>query len=268
MVRFFQIVVLSYVALIVTGCNEPEKNKALWQQVKISDIAPSHSGKELVSQALRTINFDIYIFETPVENVSVVNDIWQMLYTEPLQFNDRNAFSANSFLIGFGQSRIWSSARDLLLAADSKKVETVSILLSDGQTNDLHITKLKSKQTIFYISDDASMGGSTVGPGTLVLRIIAEKIPGSRGVCNFDAQPVFLPPLRSSIPQLTTDSKYGELLFTCYRFGLRMSPGDFVFLGPKEYLSHQVTLGSLFFSRPGRKPIVRSYLIVCARIND
>jgi len=60
-----------------------------------------------------------------------------------------------------------------------------------------------------------------------------------------------------------------------------MGQGDFVLLGPKEYISDQTALGGLFFSNPKGslfiskterkppevKPAVRIFLLVCTRTN-
>ncbi|MBA7657043.1 hypothetical protein ES703_64973 [subsurface metagenome] len=267
MIRFFQIAVFGCLGLLLTGCNAPEKSEPIWQQVKITDIAPVHNGKQPDSQLLKTINFNVYIFEMPAENISTLNDVWQMLYTKPLRFNDYDAFVANSFSVGFGEVQMWNKIADLLQTAGAKRVKTVSLLLSDGQAETIAIAALGNEQTIFYISTDGSMEGATIGPGILALRIKAEKIPGLRGVCNVDVQPVFSSPIRSSIPQLAAREKLGEFLFNAAGFRLKMSPGNFVFLGPKKYSSDQITLGSLFFSRPGLMPVVRTFLLVCSRIN-
>jgi len=63
MIRFFQIAVFSCLGLLLTGCKAPEESEPIWEQVKIGDIAPSHSGKQPDSQLLKTINFNVYIFE-------------------------------------------------------------------------------------------------------------------------------------------------------------------------------------------------------------
>jgi hypothetical protein len=267
MIRFFQIAVLSCLGLLLTGCNAPEESEPIWEQVKITDIAPAHNGKQPDSQLLKTINFNVYIFEMPAENINTLNDVWQMLYTKPLRFNDYDAFVANSFSVGFGEVQMWNKIADLLQAAGGKRAKTVSLLLLDGQASDLAIAALGNEQTIFYISTDGSMEGATIGPGILALRIKAEKIPGLRGVCNVDVQPVFSLPVRSSIPQLAAREKLGEFLFDAAGFRLKMSPGNFVFLGPKKYSSDQITLASLVFSRPGLGPVVRMFLFVCTRIN-
>lgn len=282
MMRIFQIVVLGCLSSWLTGCNGPEKNVPVWEQVKIGDLAPYRSGKRPGGQLLKTINFNVHIFEVPAENISALDDAWQMLYPKPLQFNDYNAFGANSFLVGFGQVQMWNEVHDLLLAAGGKKINTVSLLLPNGQTNDLPIAGLDKKQTIFYISSGGSRKRATIGPGELALRIKAEKIPGLRGVCKTGALPVFLPPVRSPIPQLAARAKAGEFLFSCCGFELKMGPGDLVLLGPKEYIDDETSLGGLFFSKPEgslffskterkppeRKPAVRIFLLVCTSIND
>jgi len=267
MIRLFQIAVFGCLGLLLTGCKAPEESEPIWQQVKITDIAPAHNGKQPDSQLLKTINFNVYIFEIPAEDISTLDDIWQMLYTGPLRFNDYDAFIANSFSVGFSEAQMWDKIADLLRAAGAKQTKTVSLLLLDGQTSDLAIAALGNEQTIFYISTDGSMEGVTIGPGILALRIKAEKIPGLRGVCNVDVQPVFSLPVRSSIPQLAAREKLGEFLFDAAGFRLKMSPGNFVFLGPKKYTSDQITLASLVFSRPGLGPVVRTFLFVCTRIN-
>jgi hypothetical protein len=268
MIRLFQIIVFSCAVVLLTSCNAPKKDEPIWEQVKLGDLVPPADAKHPGGQLLKTINLSVYIFEIPAENVSALNDVWQSLYTKPLRFNNYDAFCANSFLVGFGQIQTWNKIADMLRDAGGKEIETVSLLLSDGQTNDFTIARLGKEQTIFYISAAGSMEGTTVGPGKLALRIKVEKIPGSRGVCQVNAQPVFPSPITSPIPQLAAQAKSAEFLFTSAGFGLKMSPGDFILLGPEKYIGHQITLGSLFFSRPGRRPTVRTFLLVCTRIID
>lgn len=281
MIRVFQIAVLSGLAFWLTGCNGTKQNEPIWEQVKITDLAPSPSGQQPGGQLLKTINFNVYIFEIPAENISTLDDVWPMLYTRPLRFNDYAAFGANSFLAGFGQVAMWNRVAELLRSADGIQAGTISLLLADGQAQTIAVAGLGKEQTIFYTTNNGSMEGATLGPGQLGLRIKAEKIPGSRGVCKMSAVPVFSPPRRSSIPLLSAREKSGELLFSPAGFSLKMSPGDFVLLGPEKYDSGQITLGSLFFSKPEgslffselerkgpeRKPSVRLFLLVCTGIN-
>jgi len=268
MVRFSQIAVFSFAGFLLAGCNLPEKDRPIWENVKIADLA-TPPRKNLDSGLLKTMNFEVYIIDIPAENIHTLDDIWLMLQTHPLHFSDYQSFRTNLFLAGFGQRRIRNTVADLLYAG-RKNIEKVSLILSDGQADEFVITRL-DRQTIFYYPSRDTMEGQTVGPGKLVLRIKAEKIPGSRGVCSVNILPVFLPPIRNSIPQLATPAISDEYIFASVGFGLRMSPGDFVFLAPEKYIDNQITVGGLFF-RSGlstkQKPFVRTYLIACNRIID
>jgi hypothetical protein len=138
----------------------------------------------------------------------------------------------------------------------------------DGQANDLEVAQLKSKKTIFYTCDEHTTDAVTIGPGQVVLRLKAEKIPGARGVCRIEAEPVFTPPFVTAIPQLADLEKEKVFHFTSLGLELKMSPGDFILLGPEKFIKSQITLGGLFFSPPGFRPMARIYLIVCNRITD
>lgn len=281
MIHVFQIAFLSCLGLAMVGCNGSVRGEPEPEQIKISDIAPLRSDNQPAIDWLNTATFDVYIFEIPAENVSKLNDAWQMLYLKPLLFTNYKVFRANSFIVRTSGMQMWQRMNDLLRAAGGQKIVTVSLLLPDGQTNDLTITELNSKQNISFIAEDGSEQGATIGPGNLVLRIKAEKIPQDTGVCKLIAYPVFTIPIRSSIPELVARAKLREFVFSSAAFGLKMGPGDFVVLAPKKYISDKSTLGGLFFSKPEGslffspadprkselKPAVRIFLLVCSRIN-
>ncbi|MHC4431556.1 MAG: hypothetical protein ACYTBS_06920, partial [Planctomycetota bacterium] len=192
------------------------------------------------------------------------------------------AFNANSFLARFGQRDMWNDVRSMLIAAEGQEVVKVSLMLTDSQPQTLTIAGLGRMQTVFYRAADGSRQGANVGPGILGLRIKGERIPGRRGVCEVTAYPVYSLPTQSAIPEIQAQMKRREFPFTCAAFGLRMSPGNFVFLAPKEYDSDQTSLAGLFFSNvqgrmffnpakskvPERKQAVRVFLLACARIDD
>ena len=282
-----RLVVCVLLSFCLVGCTGPEEEEPVWEKVKIGDLAPYRSGKPPQAQLLKTINFDVHIFEIPAENINKLDDIWsgwkeEIDFRRPVRFDNFEAFSANSFAVRLGQIPMWNRIHDLLLAAGGQKITEVSLLLADGGAETIAITGLDSPRTIFFTSRRGSREGANVGPGILGLRIKAEKIPGLRGACNVNACPIFSPPkLSSSIPQLTTRAKLREFPFSSAAFGLQMSPGDFVFLGPKKYVSDQTTLGGLFFSKPEgslffstterkgpeHKPAIRIFLLVCTGIN-
>lgn len=278
------------------GCKSPEQGQPkqvlgtpYGEQVKIGDISSPYSNQRSVITPLNTIDFDIHIFEVPAENADKISDLWELLYTEPLQFNSKQAFIANSFVVRFGRIRMWNRINDLLRTADGQKLMTVSLILPNGQFNDLTVRGLNIKQSVSYIAADGRSErvrqSCRIGPGILALRIKAEKIPNLRNVCDFIAFPVFTVPARSSIPQLFVRAKAREFSFPFVAFGLRMAPGDFLVLGPEKYnppTADKTTLDGLFFSKPegslfpgtsGRiapelKPAIRVFLLVCAGMSN
>jgi hypothetical protein len=266
--RVLQIVLFGFAGLLLVGCSGGEKDEPIWEQTKITDLAPSADAKDTSDKLLKTINFNIFIFDISAENTSALDGIWQMLYTKPLRFKDSDAFVANSFAVGFGQLDMWNKVSDLLRSAGGRKIEKISVLLTDDQPNDINIGRLVRRQTIFYTPKSGSSEGKTAGPGKIALRIKARKSPALRGVCDFDVVPVFLPRISTSIPELAAREKAGEILFTSCRLRAKMGLGDFILLGPQKYISRQTTLAGLLFSRQKPKPITRTYLFVCTGIID
>ncbi|MHC4424823.1 MAG: hypothetical protein ACYSYV_01855 [Planctomycetota bacterium] len=272
---------LTSVFCLLAGCAEPEEEPHVWEKVKIGDLVPYESGKAPQAQFLKTINLDVHIFEIPADNVSELDKIRKRLFIRPLRLKSYPAFSGNSFMVRFGQFRIWNEIQDLLLAADGKKIVRISLMLADGLAETVVVAGLDRPQTVFYTAADGSRQGANIGPGIVGLRIKAESIPGSKGVCDVVAYPVFSLPISSAIPQFNARVRLREFAFTAAAFGLKMSPGDFVFLGPKERVSDQAALGGLFFSNPQgnlffsraerkppeHKPAVRVFLLVCSRMD-
>jgi hypothetical protein len=74
--------------------------------------------------------------------------------------------------------------------------------------------------------------------------------------------------VRSAVPQPVTREKAGEIIFDSVGLELKMSPGDFLLLGPEKYVSDRMTLSSLFFTGSERRPVIRIFLFVCAGIPD
>ncbi|HUW18572.1 MAG TPA: hypothetical protein VMW16_04655 [Sedimentisphaerales bacterium] len=289
MIRLFQIGVFSCLLFWAGGCGAPEKEKPIWERVKLRDIASSNPDNQPVGRSLKTINFNVYIFEMPAERVGVLDDVWKMLYMEPVRFSDFDAFRANLFLVGFGHSRALNGVVDLVHSAGGRKAQTVSVLLPDEQYQDIGVASLYGEKTVFYTPVGGSTEGVVVGPGRLALRVEAERIPGFRGLCSVKVRPAFAPTMRSPVQQAGGRARSGEFLFDSASFQLKMTAGDFFFLGPKEYVDGQMTLASYFFSRPAPSrgmtllippsaegeaarpyfgPVVRTYMVLCTGIND
>jgi len=256
--------------IVLSGCNGAGETRALWEDIKITDLAAAASPRPPRGVLPATIEFNVFTFEVPAEKIGVFEEVRSMLYKKPLRYNDHDAFKANSFLVGYGTTETWDKIGDLLRSAGARRARTLSVLVVDGQSNDVAITRLKNERTIYYVSTTGSIESVPMGPGGLVLRLTGQTVPGERGVCRVDALPVFVASRRSPMAMAApgADLHAGQFAFIPVAFRLKMNGGDFVLLGPKKYIDHRTTLAGAFFSRPGVKSFFRVYLIVCARIND
>jgi hypothetical protein len=282
MARISSTTILTCLALCFGGCKAPDESEHIWEQIKIEDLAPTQRDKKTDAQLPKVMNFDVHIFEVPAENITKLNHIWQTLTISRLRFSNYDAFIANSFMIGLGRMNAWHKVKNVLTVAGSQKVLTVSIVLADGQTEDLTVIGLGTKRTISFISGESSLHKAVIGPGTIALRIKAAGISNVPNVCKLVAYPVFTVPVKTNIPKLADRTKEREFAFSPAAFGLKMNAGDFVLLGPAEYNSDTSTLTGLFFSKPegslfptdvtGQtpklKPAVRLFLLVCTGISD
>ena len=271
--------VLCLLLSALTGCTPPEE-EPIWKNLKIGDLAPTRDGQPQRSRLVESTNFNLYVFEMPSENIDKLDEVRKTMFTRNLRYQSSHSFSANSFAVHFGQIRMWNEVFSSILAAGAKQINKVSLMLADEIPETISIVRIDSPRTIFFTSIYGSREGANVGPGILALRLKTQKIPGLRGVCNVTAYPVYSPPMvTSTIALLNIRTQRREFPFSPAAFGLRMGPGDFILLGPKEYVSDQTALGGLFFSNPEgdfffsetgrtsleRKPAIRLFLLVCTR---
>ncbi len=265
MTRLFQITLLAYLMFFLTGCDGLTEQKPIWQDLKITDLAPAKTTDGKYGK-LKDISFLVYFFEIPAENINKLGSIWEMLHTKPFEFNNHAAFEKNSFAVGYSQIEHWDNFRELLIATGGKGDESVSLLIPDGQSSDVFITKLRKQQDVFFASDTGKMEGKTLGPGKIVLRIKAEKVHQQRGVCKVYASPMFTPPDDILISTLASKEKKGEFVFNSTAFKLKMGSGDFFFLAPKVYVDNKITLPGLFFCKTKPEPKIRTILLICTKI--
>ena len=282
MIRSFQIAALITFSMYLAGCPAPEEDP-LWNDTKINDLAPENSDGNPQQQQLQTINFDLHIYEIPADNIGKIDEIRRTLDTRPLRFNSRLAFSANSFSVYYGRLQRWNAISDLLIEAGGERRSRTSLLLPDGQIEDITVAVFDHPLTVYYTSSQGlNKEGANIGPGLLAMRIKAGNSPTLRDAANVTIYPVFKVPIGSTIPQLEVGMKSREFPFTAAALGLYMSPGDFIILSPEKYVTDQSTLGSLFFNNPKgsmffqidkRKPPVfkpsfRVYMLTCTGINN
>src|SRR4030042_1384873 len=148
MMRAIEIAAVGGASLILAGCTEPA-SKAMWDNVKIGDLAPSKPGPG--EQQIKTANIDVHIYEVPAENVEKLEDVWESLYTRGVRFYSYQAFAGNLFRVGFGKRFGWSGMEDLLRAAGGKRMAKIALLLPDGQPQDITVTGLGRPGRVSFV---------------------------------------------------------------------------------------------------------------------
>jgi len=269
MMRDYLIIMHFGVVLFLGGCGERQREpEAIWQGVKISDLAsPSDDGK-IAGQRLKTLNFSIYTFEIPAKNIRQLDDIWLILDSKPLIFNDYSTFSANLFSATSGPIRLWPDVREILAKAGAEKTESLSLLMFESQADDFTFARLANARTIFHMTSGGTMEGSSVSAGVFNLRLEAKKAIDIRGVCNLQVTPVFSQYSPSAVRSSGGGQLPGETVFSSMGFSSKMSPGDFIILWPEQYSDNEVTISGYLFGTGGKKKVFRAYLIVCASVGE
>ncbi|MHC4637806.1 MAG: hypothetical protein ACYTBP_04075 [Planctomycetota bacterium] len=265
MVRRFQLILLFFIFGLLAGCNDGEKNSAVGN-VKIGDLSPPSSSQGAEISRLKTMNFEVYTVEVPAEHYDLFNDLWGILY-KPFHYRNYAAFRANYFQAGLGRETHWIEFGRIFQESKSKKLLSSTMMFFDGRPDNFEIRPIYGTQSIYY-SVGESMNTTKIGPGVLGLQLVPQKIPGAKGICTLTSVPKFASPIASSIPQLQKRLQEKEVTFTDSAFSVKLSPGEFIILGPEKYIDNQTTLGGMLFSRPLPEPCVRLYVIVCTSIVD
>ena len=240
-----QILVIITVCLFYcTGCTPPPPKAPVWESVKFKDLVrKKHSPQNALESPMQ---FNMYIFSLPADNFIAVKDVWTTLSTKPIQFISHDSFDENGFAAGAGKTAMWEPIAEKLRAAKSTNLKTTDLVIFSKNQEYVSLLKLEAEKNIFYRTQDNKINGATLGPGEAVLRLTAVTPPDVRGVCKLTVEPMF----KSTATPGEAPADANDLVFTTATFSVRMSPGDFVLLGPASFSRQDMTLSSIFFSSP------------------
>jgi len=278
MIRGVYIAVLGFVFVAAGGCGEEDKERAFWDDVKIGELREPQREHISGGAGLKTANFDVHIYEIPAENVGKLDDVWGSVYERGVRFYSFRAFSGNLFRAGVGKKFNYSGIGKMLGAIGGRRMAKVSVLLPEGVAQELNVTGLGRPEEVSFFDRDMSREKVVIGPGSVGLRMIGRRAAGEVEVCQLIGYPVFGVPVGAAEGPMAERAKRKEVEFKGAGFGLKMSVGDYLVLGPRKYLSERVTLPGLFFSnldgtlffergrRPVRKPSARVFVVVCTGI--
>ena len=230
----------------------------------------------------------------PAENFSLLNNAFNSLRKINLLFNDFHAFEANGFAAGFGRNQMWIPVADMLQQAQAKRISTNNLLIYDDKPHDIFVTEIIEEKTVFHTGTDKTVIGTSLSDGALAWRISAWHAPILKSVANVRVLPVFTHTFTTQIARITGIEQNQQLAFESSGFELKMRPGDFVLLGPRQYEKEQITLSNLIFittgdfirqktgqldendvplDKPGHVlqrniPLINLYLLICTEVGD
>jgi len=259
------IVVLLLSAVALAGCQDDKKPRN--RDVKLRDLSPTEAPKDLNTGRLKGINMLIYTVEVPATNQDKLNKVWEILFGESIFLHNEESFNASKFMAGFGRGFTWNNLGVILRQAGYNNSKQSSLILFDGISENYPIAKIEKPRKIFYADRNGQVTSEELPQGELFMRITAYKIPGSRGVCTLELVPIFLNRQELRSTQYGYD-KPGDPIFDSLALRLKISPGEFIYLGSDSYINNQMTLSGLYFSKPEPEPTVRSFVIACTDIVD
>ncbi len=259
-------VVVVFFMVFAVGCgpsmSQSPKNTPPEHRLTIYDLASVNQVK-LPPQ----IVFEVFVFETPAENIKTIADAFEMLNREPLRFSNEQAFVANSFLAGFGRREHWLKVAEKLDQADSKRMYKKVIIMFDRDGMDIAMEGLPIESNVSYKDAMGLDSSMRLEPGRIGWLLRAQPEGSLRGVARVRLGPVFRRAIDVTAAQLTGRQKAKENILEFASFTVLMSAGDFIMLGLAQHQQEQMTLGSLLFYSPTRKSSVRTYMIICTGLD-
>ncbi|MBN1796567.1 MAG: hypothetical protein JW804_07835 [Sedimentisphaerales bacterium] len=255
-----------YLLFTLTGCEtqQPQQNTPSTQGLKITDLAPIDNDD--IDYNLKTMNFDIITLEIPAENLSMLDEIWPALYTKPITLANTFSYKGNAFQTAFGEIQMWKQVGEIIDSAQAQQSSRSRFLMTMEKTENFIIKNLIKPIDIYYLNASLSPEILTEQTGRISLNFKADKPLGTRGVCSLLITPTLITdkpaPSKDSTPD--TDKNPFEHL------GLiaKMTPGDFLLIGPRKNYKQKDSLSSYFFHRKYNREKVLIYAVFCIGIND
>jgi hypothetical protein len=279
MIRLLEILFVFSAIMLPAGCAETQKGPNM-KGIKIGDLAPA--GRRVQPKVLHTTNIEVISYELPAENIASLDGIWRMLDPGSLRYNDSNSFAANGLRAAMGEFATFNKVSEILKSANATKLPATSLLMSDNQPELLRITRMPHKTIIPYIDRQGAIKNAEVGPGIIGLQILAGQIISSsmsprtdrtsssavsiRQLASIRITPAILAETEGVAPALAERIRESDLQINSAGIYAIMKPGDFVMLCPREYKPNEITAADRFFTKPGPKPAIRVFLLVCVSI--
>lgn len=262
MERILSAIILVILAGVLVGCGEDVRTGD--NIPRISEITRS---REENSRPVR-VGFYVYLFEIDANEFSLISESLAELNDPEMKLAVPKIFTDNGFIIAAGQRSDWAQLGAKLLLVQAQKTATISLMLYEGISDDIAVSVLKEPNSVFCKVADNKFLNLKLGPGQSRLRLKISSVIGLLGVCRVDVTPVFMPGWMENYDRFIRNKLAGETVFDSSALNFRIRPGQFVLVGPKNYDPRHRTLGGVFFSLKGARPVVRLMLLACNVIRE
>lgn len=215
-----------------------------------------------------SINIRIYTFEADAEDTLYMQSAFAELTVNPLKFRNRRAFNDNGFCVGFGRGRQWDKVAVKLEEIGAAKVMTNSVMIFDRKPYDIQVTGMPQGDEVSYYNNENNPAEAELEKGRFAFRITATRIAELADLADVKFETVFLPVEDRYIQRLVGRDTDNAVEFSSNTFRVKMSTGDFLFVGPCRYQEDVSKLGSRFFVNQQIESLVKYYLIVFMNVSD
>ncbi len=260
-----------FCAIVLSGCQEQQKiqpAKPSIEGIKLGDLAGGSDQK-----APPQVCFRVFTFETPIERVDALRQVFDLMSRRQIQFADRDGFDANGFLVGFGTQQEWSALSAELEKLDARKIATNNIVIHDEGMDDLPMSLLNSTRDVAWVGKGDKAVRDTFAAGRFMWKLKARPMGSVRGVAQVELVPIYKIGTQSLLSHLA--KVRDSVSFPFGGISVRMAAGDYVLIGSggEPVGSDGQAIGALTLNRllfyPAERPDrMRLLVILCAKVQD
>jgi hypothetical protein len=261
-------IIIMAISAITQGClqNEQKESKNISPEKLIEGVKYSQLASPDIQKLPGATSFKVFTFLIPASQNEVIDSIFRELSVTPLRFANSKSFLANGFLAGFGYEKNWPTTAAILKKANAIRKSSTTILNFDQEKSFVKIKKLEGQQSIFYTDSQGSLTGKELQNGSAAIVIEARTNKRLIETAELNLSPAFLPPETNKI---RINNLSSETYFKSSALSCRISPGQFILLGPTHYSPDKFTLNNLFFSTTKKDiEMIRLLLVVCMQVKQ
>jgi len=254
--------ILSWLVIFVlfSGCSDESANSkhslsSVRQDIKAGELLPR---QQFDRRDNLNVRLQIYTFYISEEGYAELSEVFDKAGQLGFEYSDEKDFIANGLVTTGGDMLAWNFLSKVLTKEQAKVASHMSLQTLEGMSEDVFISRLEAPSNVHYSSGGVVSGLSLV-PGEFVLRLKPEPLIGLRRATRLDIETVY----KTSIAER---GKFGEFVFEAVDCRVRLSPGQFILMGPRVWKADYDFLGDKMFFPERSVSAVHFCVIVCDSI--